>query len=85
MNMSKEEVTAIMSLAKKIIQHQSDKEWLQDLQDESDSELSSQEIIDAKADKNKDYAMDNMIRKSEDQHDMTGRPGPGNGECCDDK
>ena len=85
MNMSKEEVTAIMSLAKKIIQHENDKEWLQDLQDESDSELSSQEIIDAKADKNKDYAMDNMIRESEDQHDMTGRPGPGNCECCDGK
>ena len=71
MEMSKEEVLAIMSLAKKIIQHE--------------SEPSSQEIIDARADKNRDYAMDNMIRESEDQHDMTGRPGPGNCECHNEK
>ena len=35
MRMSEKEVEAIMSLAKKIIQHENDKKWLQDLQDES--------------------------------------------------
>lgn len=69
MNMSKEEVTAIMSLAKKIIQHQSDKEWLQDLKDEGKDTDGDLEIL----------------RKSEDYHDMTGRPGPGNCECHDEK
>ena len=68
MNMSKEEVAAIMSLAKKILQHQSDKEWLQDLQDES---------VDTPDDLK-------VLRRSEDQHDMTGRPGPGNCECHDE-
>jgi len=68
MNMSKEEVTAIMSLAKKILQHQSDKKWLQDLQDES---------VDTPNDLD-------VLRKSEDYHDMTGRPGPGNCECHND-
>jgi len=52
MDMSKEEVAAIMSLAKKILQEQ---------------------------DKKKDLV---ILRDSEDQHDMTGRPGPGNCECC---
>lgn len=68
MNMSKEEVTAIMSLAKKILQHQSDKEWLQDLQDES---------VDTPDDLK-------VLRKSEDEHDMTGQPRPGNCGCHDD-
>ena len=68
MNMSKEEVTAIMSLAKKILQHQSDKEWLQDLQDES---------VDTPDDLK-------VLRKSEDEHDMTGLPRPGNCGCHDD-
>lgn len=53
MNMSKEEVAAIMSLAKKILQHQSDKQWLQDLQDES---------VDTPQDLK-------VLRKSEDSHD----------------
>jgi len=65
MNMSKEEVAAIMSLAAKIIQHQDDKEWLQDLQDESVDTPNDLEVL----------------RKSEDYHDMTGRPGPGNCDC----
>ena len=66
MNMSKEEVTAIMSLAKKIIQHQNDKEWLQDLQDESVDTPNEQ----TGADKNSDNDL-KVIRKSEDEHDMT--------------
>lgn len=68
MDMSKEEVVAIMSLAKKILQHQSDKQWLQDLQDES---------VDTPDDLK-------VLRKSEDEHDMTGRPGPGNCGCHND-
>jgi hypothetical protein len=68
MDMSKEEVESIMSLAKKIIQHQSDKKWLQDLQDES---------VDTDGDLK-------VLRRSEDEHDMTGRPGPGNCECHND-
>tara|TARA_R110000868_G_scaffold65399_7_gene195680 strand:- start:21206 stop:21406 length:201 start_codon:yes stop_codon:yes gene_type:complete len=63
--MSKEEVAAIMSLAAKIIQHQDNKELLQELQDESATKL-----VDLK-----------VLRKSEDYHDMTGRPGPGNCDC----
>tara|TARA_R110002051_G_scaffold324280_2_gene420831 strand:+ start:111 stop:320 length:210 start_codon:yes stop_codon:yes gene_type:complete len=69
MDMSKEEVAAIMSLAKKIIQHQNDKQWLQDLQDESVDTPNDLEVL----------------RKSEDQHDMTGRPGPGSCGCHDEK
>ena len=68
MDMSKEEVESIMSLAKKIIQHQSDKKWLQDLQDES---------VDTDGDLK-------VLRRSEDEHDMTGRPGPGNCACHND-
>ena len=56
MNMSKEEVAAIMTLAAKIIKHRQDE---------------SQETKD-----------NTILRKSEDEHDMTGRPGPGNCECC---
>jgi len=78
MNMSKEEVTAIMSLAKKIIQHEKDKEWLQDLQDESDAEWNSEEYV-----QNEDSHLE-TIRRSEDQHDMTGRPGPGSCGCHND-
>lgn len=68
MNMSKEEVTAIMSLAKKILQHQSDKEWLDDLQEES---------IDTPNDLK-------VLRKSEDSHDTFVQPRVGNCECCND-
>lgn len=68
MRMSEKEVAAIMSLAKKIIQHENDKKWLQDLQDES---------VDTPNDLK-------VLRKSEDEHDMTGRPGPGNCECHDE-
>jgi hypothetical protein len=77
MDMSKEEVTAIMSLAKKILQHQSDKEWLQDLQDESVDTPNDEE----KRERNKDYELDNMtndanhdkvLRRSEDQGDSYG-------------
>lgn len=66
MNMSKEEVSAIMSLAKKIIQHENDKEWLQDLQDESDAEWNSEEYVQ---DEDSDLE---TIRKSEDQGDSYG-------------
>lgn len=68
MRMSEKEVEAIMSLAKKIIQHENDKKWLQDLQDES---------VDTPNDLK-------VLRKSEDEHDMTGRPGPGNCGCHDE-
>ena len=75
MNMSKEEVAAIMSLAAKIIKHENDKKWLQDLQDESVD--TPQEASDRDEDLK-------VLRRSEDQHDMTGRPGPGNCNCHND-
>lgn len=68
MIMSEKEVAAIMSLAKKIIQHENDKKWLQDLQDESVDTPNNLKVL----------------RKSEDEHDMTGRPGPKSCEDCDD-
>ena len=68
-NLEAKEVELIVSIAQKIIIEM----------DKPDP----QEILDMQADKDKDYAIDNMIRESEDQHDMTGRPGPGNCECHD--
>lgn len=79
MNMSKEEVTAIMSLAKKILQHQSDKEWLQDLQDESVDTPNEK----TGADKDGDNDL-KVLRKSEDSHDTFVQQRVGNCECHND-
>lgn len=79
--MSKEEVAAIMSLAKKIIEHEENKEYWDMIDnniDERDYKESYQEY------KKSEHSDLKTIRKSEDAHDNFVQPRVGNCECCDD-